>query len=501
MLSKIIPMKKVCLLILDWFGINETTPEENSIIQSQPTPTIDWLFNHPDYTRLEASGRDVGIPDWFMGGSEVGHLTIWAGRIIPQSILEISDLFEKNNFKNIAEYKNMISQLEQNQNTLHIAWMLWFEGVHAYQQHLHDLLDILPNTINISLHIFTDGRDTPIMDSHWFLEQLLENIKDKKHIILSSIWWRYFAWDRDGNWERTQKTFNAMTGVGEKNNQNPLDILKESYKEMIFDEFVEPQSLIWWSFLKKWDCFLNFHFRSDRATQITKKALEFLWEKNIYTMTKYFPEYSGHYFIKREEVDNTLSDILSKNNLTQLHLAETEKFAHVTKFFNGVRTGELSGEKHILIPSHKVEWWYDSDPAMSAFEILDTFKNNCNNYNFSVVNIANWDMVWHTGKLQAAMQAIQTIEAVTTDFIKICTKNNINLFITADHGNCEVMGTIEKPMTAHTTNLVPFWYISGWKIILTKKSWWLSNIAPSICQIMWIQKGSDMVEGLLIDSI
>ncbi len=488
--------KKVCLLILDWFGINEKNLEENSIAKANNKPLFEKLFALPDYTRLEASWRAVWIVDWFMWGSEVWHLTIWAWKIPKQSILEINDFFEKDEFKNLDLAKKMFTYLEQTRKTLHLAWMLGFEWIHSYQPHLYWLIKSIPKNINISLDLFSDWRDSPQKDSYNYLKEVLEFIKDYPNVQITSLSWRYFAMDRDNNLERTEKTYNAILW---KNitNLTPLELLEENYKKWIFDEFIEPVNF-WWKF-EKWDIFLHFNFRSDRWAQLTRFfEQKFSWDF-VYTMTKFYWDFTGNFFLNKQNITNTLSEVLQKNWLTQLHLAETEKFAHVTKFFNWLRNWKIEWEEHILVPSHKIEWLYDKDPEMSAFEILEEFRKNSSKFDFYVVNLANWDLVWHSWVLEAWAIAVETLDKVTSEFIKICDENSIDLLITADHGNCEQMWTKEAPCNSHTTNLVPFWYISNWEVIKTKPIWWLANIAPTVLEIMWIEKPVDMFESLIID--
>lgn len=492
---------KLALLILDWFGINDISLAENAIAQAKNKPTFDKLFDHPDYTRLEASGRAVGIIDWFMWWSEVGHLTIGAGRIIKQSILDINDLIDLGEFEKLEEFKEMIDYLQKNKKTLHITGMLGFEWVHSYQPHLHGLIKIIPENINISLHLISDGRDSPIMDSHKYLSQISELIKKYPNVKISSLSGRYFAMDRDNNWERIEKTYDAILGKN-TTNLSPLELLKTNYNKKNTDEFIEPSSFRWGDFLVEWDVFLHYNYRSDRATQLTQMVEKKIGGKYIYTMTKYYSDFSWKYFLDKKIIENTLSDILSEKWLKQLHLAETEKFAHVTKFFNWLRTIEKPGEDYLLVPSHKIEWLYDKDPEMSAYEILEEFEKRSWDYDFFVVNLANGDLVGHSGSLEASIIAVETLDKVVSKFIDICKQKNINLLITADHGNCEYMWTIENPCNSHTTNPVPFWYIKNWEIIRTKTRWWLADIAPTVLEIMEVDIPKEMTgESLIINKL
>ena len=278
-------MKKVSLIILDWFGINEATPEENSIAQAENRTNFSKLFAFPWYTRLKASWRDVWIVDGFMWGSEVWHLTIWAGKIVKQNILEINDLLQSGEFKNLPEFQEMISYLEKSWKSLHIAGLLGYPGVHAYQPHLYWLLKIIPSEINVYLHLFTDWRDSPRTESVNYLQELIDFISDKKNVKISSISGRYFAMDRDNNWERIQKSYDAILGKIEKSNKDPVAYLKQSYSDKVFDEFIEPIYFVSGKAFESGDVFLHYNYRSDRATQLTKIIEKDFWSENIYTMT------------------------------------------------------------------------------------------------------------------------------------------------------------------------------------------------------------------------
>lgn len=488
-------MKKVSLLILDGFGINEKTPEENSITQAKNRPNFTKLFENLN-TRLKASGRDVGIVDGFMGGSEVGHLTIGSGKIVKQNILEINDLLQSGEFKNLPEFIEMINYLEKSGKNLHIAGLLGYPGVHSYQEHLFWLLKIIPKNINVYLHLFSDGRDSSRIESVNYLQEVVDFVKDFENVKIATLSGRYFAMDRDNNWDRIQKSFDVIVWNTEIKNEDPVEYVKKSYTQMTFDEFIEPIAFEWGKFFEAGDVFLHYNYRSDRATQLTKKIIENFGSENVYTMTKYYNEFDGKYFIKKKKVENTLAEIISKNNLSQLHIAETEKFAHVTKFFNGWEQIVFEWEKDILVPSHKVAT-YDLDPEMSADEIFAEYEKNAKDYDFTVVNYANGDMVGHTGCLVCTSTSIEKLDEIIGKTIDYCAENDIDLMITADHGNCEVMGTPQNPVTSHTTNEVPFWYIKNGEVVKTKPNGGLSNVAPTILEVMGIAKSEDMVEGLL----
>jgi 2,3-bisphosphoglycerate-independent phosphoglycerate mutase len=494
---------KLTLLILDGFGINTRTPEENSITAAD-TPTFHALFENLK-TQLDASGRSVGIPDGQMGNSEVGHMTIGAGRVIRQSLVKIDDSFASGDFAHIPAFEEWIEHVKKNNSTLHLFTLFGPGGVHAHSGHLERMLEILPSDIPVSLHIFTDGRDIAPTSFLELFRNFRANILAKHpNVTISSVAGRYYAMDRDTNWTRVQEAYDAI--VFGKNTIN-IDIenyIEQSYARWINDEFIVPAYFDGGKKVSDGDSVFFLNFRSDRAKELTKTLVEKdfqEFERKVFenlsfvTMTKYYPEYSGKYFIENEDVKDCLAEILSTHHLTQLHIAETEKFAHVTKFFNGGKQVVFEGEKDVLIPSHKVAT-YDLDPEMSAEEIWQVYEAHALDYDFTVLNYANGDMVGHTGMMDASIQSVKKLDEVVAKTIEYCERNNIHLLITADHGNCEEMGTPENPKTAHTTNFVPFWYIKDGVVIPTKPSGWLANIAPTILEIMGIGKQEMMEEEL-----
>lgn len=497
-------MQKVSLIILDWFGINKKNLEENSITKAN-SETFNKLFSELT-TSLDASGLAVWVPDWQMWNSEVGHMTIWAWRIIKQSLVKIDDSFDSNEFAKIESFKNWIENVIINKSNLHIFILFWHWGVHSHSSHLEKILKIIPININIYLHLFTDWRD---LDPKSFLDLYTDFeknvLKNFNNIKISSISWRYYAMDRDNNWDRIKQTYDEIVFWKNKTNLSIIDYVKQSYDNGLTDEFIIPASFNEWKQVLEGDSVFFLNFRSDRAKELTKVFVENEFKeferkefKNLYfvTMTKYNKEYNWDYFIEDEKITNCLGEVLQDNNLTQLHIAETEKFAHVTKFFNSGKQIVFNWEYDILIPSHKVAT-YDLDPEMSAWEILQAYLDNTLNYDFTVVNYANWDMVGHTWNMEASIKSVKKLDEVISKTIDFCNKNNIDLIITADHGNCEEMWNSINPKTSHTTNFVPLWYIKNWQVQKTKDFWWLANIAPTILDLMWIKKPSEMIDNLI----
>lgn len=504
-------MNKLVLVILDWFGINEKTPKENAIKQAN-TSTFDKLLK-ADYASLGAHWKFVWVPDDQMWNSEIWHLTIWSGRIIKNSIVTIDEMFDNGEFEKIKTFKKGIEHCKTNWSNLHILQIFGPWWVHWSDSHLRKILKIIPSDIDVFLHLFGDWRDlqpNSMLDLMKDFEIFLEAYPNVK---ISSLAWRYYGMDRDNNRERIQKAYDEIIFWENETSDTPSEYIAKSYENLITDEFIKPVSFMGMEKVSNWDTVFFLNFRSDRWKQMTQafthslnvekknNTFSFITKNldDVYfaTMTKYYPNYRLNIFIENEEVKNTLWKVISNHELRQLHLAETEKFAHVTKFFNWDQQIVYDWEKDILVPSHKVAT-YDLDPDMSAQEIYDEFEKNANDYDFVVMNFANWDMVGHTWVMEASIKAIEKLDEITEKIIKFCDKNNFELLITADHGNCDEMWTIENPKTAHTLNNVPCRYIKKTIIQKIKKSWWLADIAPTILKIMWIDIPKEMTGKALI---
>ena len=497
-------MTKTALIILDGFWINNISLEENSIYKANTT-NFDKLFNNL-YTQLDASWLSVWIPEQQMWNSEVGHMTIWAWKIIRQSLVKINDLFSKNEFKNISSFQGGINHVLENNSILHLFILFGSGWVHSHSNHLIEILKIISKNIQVSLHLFGDGRDLEPQSMLGFYSEFEKNIlSNYKNVVVSSISGRYYAMDRDDNWNRVKMAYDTIFFGNNKTSLTPKEFIVSQYEKQITDEFLTPTFFEWWYEIGNWDSIFFLNFRSDRARELTQSIMQkdFDWFEtkkieNLYfaSMTKYYKEFEWKYFVEDEKVTNCLAEVLQNNNLTQLHIAETEKFAHVTKFFNWGKQIVFEWEKDILIPSHKVAT-YDLDPEMSAEEIYQEFEKNALNYDFTLVNFANGDMVWHTWNMEASIKSVEKLDEIIWKIIYFSSKNNINLLITADHWNCEEMWSLDNPKTSHTLNKVPFWYIVDKEIIKTKSTWWLANIAPTILNIMKIEKLEWMDESLV----
>ena len=508
--------KKVALIILDWFGLTESNPERNSIVQAK-TPTFDYLFSKT-YAKIHASWRAVGLPDWQMWNSEVWHTTLWTGRIIKQSLVEISDLFEEWKFSDLESFKEWIEHVRQNGSALHLLGLFGPWWVHSIDTHMINMIKVIPDDVQVYIHFFLDWRDVPPQSAAWYMEKFEEFLRDYPNVKISTLWWRYWWMDRDNNRDRVQKAYDEIVFQQTQTSDTPTEYIKKRYEMWESDEFLTPVSFLWAEPIDDWDSVFYLNFRADRARQMTqalmvsrdpKKAeLYEKWNKafitknmpNLYfvAMTKYYKEYDWPTFLVPKDIKNTLSEVLSNHDLRQFHLAETEKFAHVTKFFNAEKEIVYDWQKNTIIPSHKVAT-YDLDPAMSAPEILNTLLEESKDFDAFIVNFANWDMVGHTGNLSAAIKAVETLDEVVSKLLEWSKNEDVDILLTADHWNCEEMWPEDSPITSHTTNLVPFWYIHEWEPQDNiEKEWWLSDIAPTMLKLFGINVPSDMTGHSLV---
>lgn len=507
--------KQNVLCILDGYGISEE--KEGNAIYLAATPVMDMLKEKYPYVKGNASGLFVGLPSGQMGNSEVGHLNIGAGRVVFQELTRITRDIENGSFFENKELIEAIKNVKANNSSLHIMGLVSNGGVHSHNTHLYALLELAKrnNLKKVFIHCFLDGRDTPPDSAKLFLEELENVIKEKNVSCIASICGRYYAMDRDKNYDRTKKTYDLISNrVGNKF-KTSCDAIIASYNNKIFDEFVEP-SCIDVSMkgfdendakIKNNDSVIFFNFRPDRARQITRCFCddEFGYFKRnenndrIKTTFVCFTDYDETITnklvaFKKEEIVNTLGEVIANNNMTQLRTAETEKYAHVTFFMNGGNEVPYKNEDRILIPSPKDVPTYDLKPQMSAYEVCDTVVNAIKEqkYDLIIVNFANSDMVGHTGVLEAAIKAVEVVDECVGKIYDEIKKLNGNMLIIADHGNSDKMiDKNGKPYTAHTTNLVPFILISNDNYKL-KEGGALSDIAPTLLQLMNIEKPKEM---------
>ena len=508
--------KKVALVILDGFGINDKTPEENGIKRANH-PVFTDLFSKK-HAQLQASWESVGLPAWQMWNSEVGHITLWTWRVVEQSFVTINKLFDNHEFEKHPNFIALLNHCKENHSNLHLLQIFGKGGVHSCDEHLTKLLPLIPSDQETYIHFFWDGRDLPPQSAYELMLEFEEELKKYPNIHIASFGWRYFGMDRDNNWDRVQKAYDQIIYRKDVVSGSVADYIKSCYDKWEKDEFITPISFEGWKWIAPNDWVLYINFRTDRARQFTQALLVSsmpehaekipLWNKDfnktdlkglkLVTMTKYYPDYVGTTILPEKDVKNTLSEVLSQHGLKQFHLAETEKFAHVTKFFNAENSKVYEGQENLLVPSHKVAT-YDLDPAMSAEEIYDNFEKRAEDFDVFIINYANGDMVGHTGIMPAVITAINTLWNVVEKMLKLSKDHDIDILLTADHGNCEEMGTPENPKTAHTTNLVPCWHISKWEVIDdVVDSWALYDLAPSILHLLGINKPEEMTGNSLI---
>ena len=502
-------MKTILLTILDGFGINER--KEYNAVKLANTPNIDHLIREWPSSTLNASGLYVGLPDGQMGNSEVGHMNIGGGRVIYQDLVKIQKDIDEGVFFKKEEFLNAIDNCKKNNTKLHLLGLVSDGGVHSHINHLIALLKLCKDNDfdNVYIHAFLDGRDTPPKSGKKYIEDLLKETERIGVGKIATISGRYYAMDRDNRWERVEKAYDAMVnGIGVKEN-DPIEAIENSYKNEVTDEFVIPTVINEEGLINVNDSVIFFNFRTDRPREITKALVDPNFDKfdvkkglNLFyvCMTEYDKTIPNvHIAYKPEVLNNTLGEYVSKNGLHQLRIAETEKYAHVTFFFNGGREVEFENEDRILVPSPKVAT-YDMQPEMSTYKLCDKVCEaiNSNKYDLIVLNFANTDMVGHTGVLEAAIKAVESVD-VSLGKIMDAIKNVDGIMVlTADHGNCETMKDYEtlEPHTAHTTNLVPFIIYNS--DIKELKNGALCDIAPTILDLMSLDKPEEMTGNSLI---
>ena len=513
--------KPVILIVLDGWGIGEK--DEGNAIFNANLPTIDKLNQYYPHTALQASGISVGLPWGEPGNSEVGHMTMGAGKVIYQSMPRITMAIQDKEFFKNPVFLKAIKNAKTNNSSIHIMGLLGRGTAHSSINHLYALLELMQQQKmkKVFIHVFTDGRDSPPTSGVELIKEL--QIKINRYGVgkIASICGRYFAMDRNNNWDRTQKSYNAMVkGIGNKT-EDPQQYLRESYKKEIFDEYIEP-AVVYHNekpvgSIKDGDSVIFFNYREDRARQITKAfsvpsfskfPVEPMKKLFFVAMTQYEANLPVEIAFPPIKIEGCLGKVLSEHNLKQLRIAETEKFAHVTYFFNGGKEKPFPGEDRIIVPSKNVST-FDKCPEMSAREItqkvLDNIKKDY--YDFILINFANSDIVGHTGNEKAAIQAIETVDGCLEKIIKETLLKQGCLLITADHGNVEKMidpKTGEKD-TEHTTNPVPLWYVTtdnNYRNPQEEKplqvAGLLSDLAPTVLDILHIKEPDDMTgESLL----
>ena len=515
-----VPQSPVVLAILDGWGYRKE--KSDNAIKSARTPIMDSLWHAYPHTLISASGSDVGLPDGQMGNSEVGHLTIGSGRIIQQELVRISNIVKNNQLGLVNEFKEMADSLKKNNSTLHITGLCSDGGVHSHIDHLLGLIKWASDNKlkKVAIHIITDGRDTPAKSALKYLNQIESCIKKYNVGEIASICGRYWIMDRNLLWDRTEKAYSNLTDPDiQITNFSPKDYIEKSYAKNITDEFIEPIRMSE-NYLKDGDSLICFNFRPDRARQIVKSlsVSEFSdFERKNYpnldfvTFTQYDPNFPVKVAFPPESLNNFIGQIVSENGLKQYRTAETEKYPHVTYFFNGGVEIPLPGEERHLIPSPRVAT-YDMEPEMSAEELTISCSKaiKSGNYAFVVINFANPDMVGHTGNMDATIKAIEKVDKCIGQIVNATGEMGGSIVITADHGNAEVMkGSEGEPWTAHTINKVPLILIEGEKRkipnmgneINLRENAGLADIAPTLLQLLNLPVPREMTGKSLIQEI
>ena len=495
--------KKALLMILDGWGIGKHG--QGDVIYNTPTPYLDLLTATSAHSELQASGEDVGLPDGQMGNSEVGHLNIGAGRIVYQDLVKINRACKDGSIMENPQVKAAYTYAKENGKKLHLMGLTSDGGVHSSLDHLFKLIEIgkaygLTQTF---VHCFMDGRDTDPKSGVGFIQQLSEVCKQNDAHI-ASIVGRFYAMDRDKRWNRVKEAYDLLVEGKGKKADCMVKAMEESYAEGVTDEFIKPISNAKVDgTIQEGDVVIFINFRNDRAKELTQvltqqdmpeEGMKTIPGLQYYCMTPYDASFQGvHILFPKENVTNTLGEYLSTKGLKQLHTAETEKYAHVTFFFNGGREAPYEGEDRILVPSPKVAT-YDLKPEMSAYEVKDKLVGaiNTQEYDFIVVNFANGDMVGHTGVYNAIAKAVHAVDNCVREVIEAVKANGYEAIIIADHGNADnAINEDGTPNTAHSLNPVPFIYVTD-NNSATVANGRLADVAPSILHILGLEQPADM---------
>lgn len=500
--------KPIALIIMDGYGINKET--EGNAIAMAKTPNLDkFLAEYPN-TQLSASGLDVGLPDGQMGNSEVGHTNIGAGRVVYQMLVKITKDINEGKINDIKALSDAMDAAKANGCALHLMGLLSNGGVHSHNEHLYGLLRMAKKKglDKVYIHTFLDGRDVPPTSGADFMQALENEIKEIGVGSIATIMGRFYAMDRDNAWDRVQKAYDAIVkGEGVQEN-DAVTAVKNSYENNVTDEFVIPTVVDKNGRVKENDSVIFFNFRPDRARQITRTFVDpdfdgferTYFPVNFVCMTQYdesMPNVTVAY--PPESLEMTFGEYISKKGLTQLRIAETQKYAHVTFFFNGGEEQQFKGEDRILIKSPDVAT-FDMKPEMSAYEVTDAVVEAIDDEKFDVIilNYANCDMVGHTGIIDAAVKAVESVDECVGRTVNAILKKNGQVIITADHGNadCLIDPVTKAPFTAHTTNPVPMILIGAGDVKL--KMGRLCDLCPTMLDLMGLEKPEQMTGESLI---
>ncbi|CAD7287985.1 2,3-bisphosphoglycerate-independent phosphoglycerate mutase [Campylobacter suis] len=485
--------QKTILVITDGIGHNES--ENFNAFAAAKKPTYEWLIKNTPNTLIKTSGLAVGLPDGQMGNSEVGHMSIGSGRVLYQNLVKIDLAFQNGDFKTDENLCKMFKTCK----SIHIIGLYSDGGVHSHLDHFHAMYDLaLQNGCDAHAHIITDGRDVSPKSAFEFVKSAEQKMK------ISTICGRFYAMDRDNRFERVKAAYDAYFGVLEPLSKKPSEYINSRYENDELDEFIEPACFGDFKGIGKDDGVIFINFRNDRMRELVsafggESFSEFERKfvvKNLITMTEYDAKFTYPVLIPKENLQNTLANVIAKAGKTQFHTAETEKYAHVTFFFNGgVEEAELN-ETHILVPSPKVKT-YDEKPQMSAYEVCEAvLKAMEAGYDFIVVNFANGDMVGHTGDFDAAVSAVEAVDECLGKIINKAKEKNYAYIQTSDHGNCEAMRDESGEMLTNHTTFDVYCFVMADGVSELKSGMGLSNIAASVLKCMGLEKPSEMNEAI-----
>ena len=493
--------KKSMLIILDGYGLGDH--KKDDAIYNTPTPYMDKLMEEYPHSQLEASGENVGLPDGQMGNSEVGHLNIGGGRVVYQDLVKINRAIKDGSFQKNPEIISAFSYAKEHNVPIHFMGLTSAGGVHSSLQHLYALCDTAKayGLSEVYLHAFMDGRDTDPKSGAGFLTEVQDHCKQSAGVI-ATVCGRYYAMDRDKRWERVKEAYDMLVDGTGKKTDDVVKAVEESYAEGVTDEFIKPivnETVD--GRIKEGHVVIFFNYRNDRAKEMTtvltqheEGGMKPIPGLQYYCMTPYDDSFKGvHILFAKSDVPNTLSEYVSAQGKKQLHIAETEKYAHVTFFFNGGREAPFEGEDRILVPSPKVAT-YDLKPEMSAPEVTEKLVDaiNSDKYDFIVVNFANGDMVGHTGVYEAIQKAVATLDTCVEKVVEAGKKHEYEMIVIADHGNADhALNADDTPNTAHSLNPVPFIYIGSHKDAKCENGR-LADVAPSLLKLMGLQQPADM---------
>ena len=495
--------KKALLMILDGWGIGDR--KKDDVIFSTPTPYWDYLLQTYPHSQLQACGENVGLPDGQMGNSEVGHLNIGAGRVVYQDLVKINKAIADKSIFDNKEIRSAFSYAKESGKAIHFMGLTSNGGVHSSLEHLYALCDIAKSygLQKVYIHCFMDGRDTDPKSGKGFIEEVQEHCR-KSTGVIASIVGRFYAMDRDKRWNRIKEAYDLLVEGKGKQASDMVQAMQESYDEDVTDEFIKPinNSTVDGT-IKEGDAVVFFNYRNDRAKELTivltqqdmpEEGMKTIDGLQYYCMTPYDASFKGvHILFDKENVQDTLGEYLSRNGKKQLHIAETEKYAHVTFFFNGGREAPFDGEDRILVPSPKVAT-YDLKPEMSAYEVKDKLVEaiGTEKYDFIVVNYANGDMVGHTGVYEAIEKAVKAIDCCVNETVEAAKAHDYEVLIIADHGNADhAINADGTPNTAHSLNPVPCVYVTASEGVKIGNGI-LADVAPTILKIMGMPQPADM---------